>query len=134
MIDLDFLLAFTLALAYFTKIFLFNLNASGPFESRMFVRDNGEIGHPVNVFDRVRRLVGAYRITTENGIVFWDVYEPRMAVWRCPTCLSFWVSFVGSVSYAFSQDGNPVLFHFALAFCVSFLVFLHLYVSEHLYV
>lgn len=97
MIELLVLLVLSTAFAVIVLIFDVE-DRFGPFSiENTYVLDTSipQAEGPINLFDFVRRLFGAYRV--DNNV--WTVYEPRMAVWRCATCLSFWMSLPASTLY-----------------------------------
>lgn len=124
----------TPALAYLLRVLLFEAETRGPFESKTdFVLVNGVVVRPVNLFDRIRRLFGTYRVSKSDGLGKWDIYVPRMLLWLCPKCLSFWLvspAAIGLTVWMCMDDLRygllyPVI-HLALAFSVQALVFLNL--------
>lgn len=126
----------TLSVAYLTRVLLFDAHGTGPFpsaESKIVV-DEGPV-RAVHLFDRVRRVLGAYEIVDS----LWFVRSKRMEVWECPKCLSFWMAFVGAVPVimlvaldygALALVVYPFI-HLSMAFCSSFLVFKHLEIESH---
>ena len=124
-----------LGTAYMVRVMLFDMESRGPWESTTrFVRSMDMYGsaltRPVNFFDRIRRLAGAYRVTTDSsGTVFWDVRADRVLVWQCPKCLTFWLCLPTTVLLIVCTPANllmtPVI-HLGLVWCVQFLVFIQL--------
>jgi hypothetical protein len=122
--------------AYLVRILLFGSN--GPFEDvQKFVVDNGTHEGSVHLFDRIRRLFGAYQIEdTGEGTFVWRT-TPRVGVFRCPKCLSFWVSFLVSVPFIFylgTQSSDYFLLypavHLSITYWAQFLVFLQMTFEE----
>jgi hypothetical protein len=104
----------------------------GPFQSKkrkvLFLSeiDNGgftqaEHFQPVSLFDWCRRLFGIYHV---KGPI-WTVNDLRAERFTCPFCLSFWVSFPGTITlsiYMIAHEYEPTPFvgvclfsHFAIA-------------------
>jgi uncharacterized membrane protein YqaE (UPF0057 family) len=115
-----------LTTAYLVRVFLFD-GSIGPFEDEhSVIVDDGEIiGHP-DIFDRVRALFGAYQRIKKDGTAFWHVRQSRMAVWRCPKCLGFWVSMLINIVYFLLTFMPIMLFPFyvlSIAFLAALLVF-----------
>lgn len=80
---------YTLSVAYLTHVLLLS-NDIGPFRSKKstVLYTNGTT-RPVNLFDRVRRFFGVYKV---EGYV-WEI-KSEIAVWYCPYCLSFWINYL----------------------------------------
>lgn len=119
----DFLTLFVImamAVTYATHILLLERKTShfGPFPSKSrfvvfhtdFDEDGTEIARhaqPVALFDRIRRLFGAYSI---QGLQ-WNVRDGALSeVWTCPKCLSFWIALLPALILA--VYGVPFLFPF----------------------
>jgi hypothetical protein len=125
--------------AYILRILLFDLHAPGPFESiSAFVTGDTGTTRSINLFDRFRRLFGAYRVTERSGLRLWAVWEPRMQVWYCPKCLSFYSSLpfsvftvIWAVGASSLRDGLmwAVPIHLAIVFLAQLLVFIQMYVE-----
>ena len=86
-----------LACSYLTKIFLLEQKDShtGPFSSTKIQIYFVEDAHlqPAGIFDRVRRIFGAYEVTRETNYQLWKVINrDRTDVWSCPKCLSFYTA------------------------------------------
>ncbi len=138
-----------LGAAYALRVLIFELSAPGPFEaSTAFVADFSTGGAParmVNLFDRVRRLFGVYRVVVDekSGLRLWNVWEPRAQVWRCPKCLSFYVSIPFTLCVLIAMPGQGFslrlgeylallpLVHGAIVFIAQFLVFLQILIEEN---
>lgn len=123
------------AVAYVVRILLYAPETTQPFLSkREIVRDGLDNGagetseHLVGLFDRFRRLFGAYRVEdVGNDVKIWHT-TIRMDLWRCPKCLSFWASFFVSAPFCFSYTEwylFPIV-HLSIVFLSQFLVFLQL--------
>lgn len=122
------------AVAYCVRVLLFD-GSIQPFQNlKNYVLDGANDGagtYPVGLFDHVRRLFGAYKIEDANGIEVWKT-TVRMDLWRCPKCLSFWVSFVASAPFTFlftEWYAFPVV-HLSIVYCVQFLIFVQLWFEE----
>lgn len=115
--------------AYIVRVLLFD-ESTGPWESTVAVVydrvDDGLYRYSVSLWDRVRRLFGAYRVEdTENGLHIWHT-TVRIALWKCPKCLSFWVTFLVSGPFIFIAHSPFWLFpvvHFSMVFFVQLSVF-----------
>lgn len=99
MLLIEFILCATFACAYLTQALRFD-GSSGPWPSHTLVVrvnhvEDRPIDRPVDLFDRFRRLFGAY-IVNDN---VWTVNPLRIPVWECGFCLSFWVSLIICVPY-----------------------------------
>lgn len=124
------LLPTALAVAYVVRVLLYDAHATGPFEaSKHVVIDSQDPAdcRCANLFDRVRRLFGAYLVAPGPDLTYvWYPYDPRMQVWRCPKCLSFWVAFMGSIPTMVLSDISvwwfPIV-HLAISFLASLFVF-----------
>lgn len=126
-------IACVFSLAYLVRVLLFD-GSTQPFENKVnYVEDgvgNGAGTYPVGLFDRFRRCFGAYKVEDANGVKVWKP-TVRMDLWRCPKCLSFWVSFVASAPFTFLMTDwylFPVV-HLSMVFCVQFIVFLQILVE-----
>lgn len=127
------------AAAYGVVVLLFTSDADGPFKAEdCFVIDESLDCGQVTVFDRVRRLFGAYRVERKTGVTIWTVFEPRMEVWRCPKCLGFWLSSLVSIPYSvwLVHDLGDLrtlllvpIIQATFSFIVSFLSFIYLRVT-----
>jgi hypothetical protein len=133
MVDfLSVMLVCGLSAAYILRILLFDEQAAGPFESKQaFLQlSDGQVARGINLFDRLRRLFGAYRVTEVEELKIWSVWEPRMQVWACPICLSFYCSAPFTLVAVEKGVANSlldgVLFYLAVTFVAQFLVFLQL--------
>lgn len=125
-----------LAAAYIVRVLLFD-GSTGPFESNTeLIVDNGTSADRVDLWDRIRRLFGVYSIQdAENGYTEWHT-TVRADLWRCPKCLSFWLTLFVSVPF-FLLTQEPALqcfftaplIHLSMVFCVQFLVFIQLYIE-----
>lgn len=129
-----------LASAYILRIMLFDPQMPGPFESQIAFVLGSDLrpARPVNLFDRIRRLFGAYTVSGDNELKFWLPWEPRMSVWRCPKCLAFYVSslpFIPGAVYLVSTHSLrygvllAVPAYLAAVFTAQFLVFVQLRVE-----
>lgn len=107
---------------YVSKVMLFENgdDVGGPLvsETEFIYDDVLHEQHPVNLFDRIRRAIfNPYHV--HDGL--WEVDQRRIQVWSCPTCLSFWVSFLVSIPFFFSKKFsighllNTISLHFALS-------------------
>lgn len=110
---LELFLIFAIATTYITKFMLLERKNShfGPFPSRTkvihFDTDWEEDEHvqPAAMFDYIRRLFGAYKVTGN----LWNVKPGALAeVWTCPICLSFWMALLPAAGLAFLT--LPILF------------------------
>lgn len=117
------------AVAYVVRILLLD-GTVGPFQSKTdFVVDgatDGASADPVDLWDQVRRLFGVYRVEdTGNDIRLWHT-TVRADLWRCPKCLSFWVTFLASAPFIYYYQ-LPVYYHLSMVFVVQFMVFVQLW-------
>ncbi len=124
--ELIALIKLGLAAYYLTAILLFDMQDVGPFPSgaaRVRHTVDGALAHkPVDAFDRLRFLFGAYRITTSiEGHPIWFVRPHFMLVWICPACLGFWVAVALTFFSFFVPQGQPLVDIFAVAGIVLFL-------------
>lgn len=115
---------------YLLQVFLLQpTTVSGPFSSKhieiWWVEGRGTDNEvllaswPLSVIDRVRRIFGLYYIpksekdsdkSLTNHPKVWYVVDKRAEVWRCPTCLTVWLSapltilitFVSPPQYSYS--------------------------------
>lgn len=129
-------LVFIFAAAYITRVMLYDPDALQPFTNMTaWIHEDDENVGWVGLFDRARRLFGAYRVECEDGWSIWRVYEPRMSVFRCPKCLSFWVSgsfvalffarrLLDGLRCDFLSVAEFVVLHLAAAYLCAFLVYL----------
>lgn len=79
--------------------FVDKMNAEGAFEDY----DLAEIEYNAGLFDYFRAFFGLY---DRSGEV-WVVNEKRLPMWRCPKCLSFWVSIPVSVVVTVMTNADP---------------------------
>jgi hypothetical protein len=64
----------------------------------------------------------------------WDVRIPRMEVWMCPKCLSFYIAAPFTLIWAVSTPVNlldAMLVHLGIAFVAQFSVFLQLRIEDN---
>lgn len=108
MIDIILLIILLgLGTSYILELFILEKMDShaGPFQSKkrkvffLSELDYGEFKQaehyqPVSLFDWFRRLFGVYHV---NGYI-WTVNHLRAERFTCPFCLSFWVSFPGTIT------------------------------------
>lgn len=108
MIDIILLIMLIgLGTSYLLELFVLEKMDShvGPFQSKtrkvLFMSDTDDEGftqsehfQPVSLFDWFRRLFGVYYV---NGPI-WTVNNLRAERFTCPFCLSFWVSFPGTIT------------------------------------
>lgn len=116
------------SVAYLTRVFLFD-GSTGPFESNTkVVVEDGTYEGFVDLWDRVRQIFGVYRVEDAgNGIENWHT-TIRVELWKCPKCLSFWVSFLASVPFTLFIHEYALfpIVHLSITFMAQFLVFLQL--------
>lgn len=107
---LDLFIIFAMMTTYMTKFMLLEKKVShfGPFPSsvkkvyfHLEIDDEGneEPPHfqPATLFDRIRKLFGAYRVTKDT----WHVKDGALGeVWTCPICLSFWMALIPALIFA----------------------------------
>lgn len=116
--DLFFFVLYVGTIAYLTKVLL--ADHIGPFSNeddcRVLV---GDVAYPVDLFHRIKRILGLYR--EENGL--WIARST--VLWQCPYCLSFWINLMGiGILFAlgFHQERHLIAMILAVPFAVGYIL------------
>jgi len=108
------IILYILSVSYLTHIFLLS-NEIGPFEygRGMILIDGSAEFRPINAFDRIRRIFGAFSVSGD----IWE--ESENALFRCPYCLSFWINLAGLPFLFFvTKDAHYISIYIFLVFSV----------------